>query len=84
MSAVPPIYKAFEALSRDDRFAGLGLEFSRKVDSAVPSYEILVKTSPRGDAAAYATLIAALGDFARKHNLDSEMQFSSVTLTPRG
>jgi len=84
MSALPPIYKALEELSTDERFDGLDLEFHREVDSNPPHYEIRVSTSPNGDAAAYATLIAALGDFASKHNLDSNMSYSTVKLTPRG
>ena len=62
----------------------LDLEFHRKVRSNPPQYEIRVSTSPRGDASAYATLIAVLGDFARKHDVDSNMSYGTVELTPRG
>lgn len=71
----------------DERFAGLSLELHRKINSIppMPHYEIRVMNlSPRGDVAAYATLIGALGEFAGEHSLDSDMDRSSVTLTPRG
>jgi hypothetical protein len=85
MATVPPIYKFFEELSTDERFDDLGLELRRNVSSisSLPRYEIRVMTSASGDVAAYATLIAALGDFARERNLDSDMNSSWVTLTPR-
>ena len=87
MSAVPPLYKVFEELSTDGRFGGLELELRRIVNSIppLPRYDIHVtNVLPRGDVAAYATLIAALGEFAREHNLDTELSPSSVTLSPRG
>jgi hypothetical protein len=86
MSLVPPIYKVFEELSADERFDSAGLELHRVVNSIppMPRYEILVETIARGDVANYATLLAALADFASKHDLDIEMDARSVTLTPRG
>lgn len=80
------MYKIFEELSADDRFAGLSLELHRKINSRppMPRYEICVNDlTPRGDVAAYAKLIAALGEFAREHDLDSDISFSTVTLTSR-
>jgi hypothetical protein len=87
MSALPPIYKAFEELSTDERFDGLGLELERRDVTSYrpnPLYEIRVKARASGDAAAYGTLVAALGQFAGQHMLDTEVNGAWVTLTPRG
>jgi hypothetical protein len=71
----------------DKRLAGLSRELHRKINLVppMPRYETRVMNlSPRGDVAAYATLIAALGEFAGEHSLDSDMDRSSATLTSRG
>ena len=67
---MPPIVRAFRELCAEKRFDGAHLEFIREVDPPRHRYQIVVRKHSGSDVAAYATMMAALGDFASKHDLE--------------